>query len=286
MVVVVAHRCRGHPTSRCQPLLARRHVCSRSPPPTPSHEPLVSLLVKVWKGEAFRLWVDLWASLYDDESKSAELLHEVHDTYYLVAVVDNNFIDGNLWQVCNVCLCIIPNFFFLLGARCLQETRTCRVPCCCFLLLHRSVASYLLQCVAFFVLLSLMLSSMCSMVRRLVSWLARARFWCCALFSLTTCDCAYSCLACAPVSTHPPTSGQPEKEVKDPRSVKKLQRSRCFSGPCKKPMLRKKAAPPTMRRFFLRALPRPARRHMQRREALLRSASAGLPFGDRNFKAW
>lgn len=54
----------------------------------------------MWKGEAFRLWVDLWASLYDDESRSAELLHEVHDTYYLVAVVDNNFVDGNLWEVC------------------------------------------------------------------------------------------------------------------------------------------------------------------------------------------
>ena len=45
------------------------------------------------------MWVDLWASLYDDESKSAELLHEMHDTYYLVAVVDNDFIDGNLWEV-------------------------------------------------------------------------------------------------------------------------------------------------------------------------------------------
>lgn len=54
---------------------------------------------KVWKGEAFRLWVDLWASLYDDESRSAELLHEMHDSYYLVAVVDNDFIDGNLWEV-------------------------------------------------------------------------------------------------------------------------------------------------------------------------------------------
>ncbi|CAM9209721.1 unnamed protein product [Ectocarpus sp. 6 AP-2014] len=53
----------------------------------------------VWKGEAFRLWVDLWASLYDDESKSAELLHDIHDSYYLVAVVDNNFIDGNLWEI-------------------------------------------------------------------------------------------------------------------------------------------------------------------------------------------
>ncbi|CAM9308538.1 unnamed protein product [Ectocarpus sp. 12 AP-2014] len=53
----------------------------------------------VWKGEAFRLWVDMWASLYDDESKSAELLHDIHDSYYLVAVVDNNFVDGNLWEI-------------------------------------------------------------------------------------------------------------------------------------------------------------------------------------------
>ncbi|CAN0405301.1 unnamed protein product, partial [Ectocarpus sp. 13 AM-2016] len=56
-------------------------------------------MCQVWKGEAFRLWVDMWASLYDDESKSAELLHDIHDSYYLVAVVDNNFIDGNLWEV-------------------------------------------------------------------------------------------------------------------------------------------------------------------------------------------
>lgn len=67
---------------------------------SPSFSSTPASVLKVWKGEAFRLWVDLWASLYDDESKSAELLHEVHDTYYLVAVVDNNFIDGNLWEVC------------------------------------------------------------------------------------------------------------------------------------------------------------------------------------------
>ncbi|CAN0144090.1 unnamed protein product [Ascophyllum nodosum] len=53
----------------------------------------------VWKDEAFRLWVDLWASLYDDESRSAELLYGIHDSYYLVAVVDNDFIDGNLWEI-------------------------------------------------------------------------------------------------------------------------------------------------------------------------------------------
>ncbi|CAM9644273.1 unnamed protein product [Choristocarpus tenellus] len=54
----------------------------------------------VWKDEAFRLWIDLWASVYDDESKSAALLHEIHDTYFLVAIVDNDYISGNLWEVC------------------------------------------------------------------------------------------------------------------------------------------------------------------------------------------
>lgn len=54
---------------------------------------------KVWKDEAFRLWIDLWASLYDDESLSAALLHNIHDSYFLVAVVDNDFIDAHLWEV-------------------------------------------------------------------------------------------------------------------------------------------------------------------------------------------
>lgn len=54
---------------------------------------------QVWKDEAFRLWIDLWASLYDDESLSAAVLHDIYDTYFLVAVVDNDFIDGNIWKV-------------------------------------------------------------------------------------------------------------------------------------------------------------------------------------------
>lgn len=73
----------------------------------------------MWKGEAFRLWVDLWASLYDDESRSAELLHEVHDSYYLVAVVDNNFVDGNLWEVCTMCDICVMCVCDLLGTVCL-----------------------------------------------------------------------------------------------------------------------------------------------------------------------
>ena len=53
----------------------------------------------VWKDEAFSLWLEQWATIYDDESLSYELLHNIHDTYMLVNVVDNNFINGDLFQI-------------------------------------------------------------------------------------------------------------------------------------------------------------------------------------------
>ena len=49
----------------------------------------------VWAKEAFSLWTDTWASLYDDDSQSSELLYDIHDNYYLVAVVDNDFVHGS-----------------------------------------------------------------------------------------------------------------------------------------------------------------------------------------------
>ncbi|CAM9420135.1 unnamed protein product [Phaeothamnion confervicola] len=53
----------------------------------------------VWKEEAFRLWIELWASLYDDETKSSALLHAVHDAYFLVAIIDNDYVAGGLWDI-------------------------------------------------------------------------------------------------------------------------------------------------------------------------------------------
>ena len=53
----------------------------------------------VWKDEAFSLWLEQWAVLYDDESLSFDLLHNVHDTYMLVNVVDNNFQSGDLFAI-------------------------------------------------------------------------------------------------------------------------------------------------------------------------------------------
>ena len=53
----------------------------------------------VWSEEAFQLWTSAWASLYDDETDSAALLYDIHDRYYLVAIVDNEYIESDLYSV-------------------------------------------------------------------------------------------------------------------------------------------------------------------------------------------
>jgi methylenetetrahydrofolate reductase (NADPH) len=50
----------------------------------------------IWKQDAFSLWMSEWANIYDKESKSYKLLERFHNSYYLVFIVDNNYIDGNL----------------------------------------------------------------------------------------------------------------------------------------------------------------------------------------------
>lgn len=45
----------------------------------------------VWRNEAFDLWTHLWATAYLEDSRSAALLHDIHDSYYLVAIIDNDF---------------------------------------------------------------------------------------------------------------------------------------------------------------------------------------------------
>jgi methylenetetrahydrofolate reductase (NADPH) len=53
----------------------------------------------VWSQEAFQLWLESWASLYDDETESSSLLYHINETYYLVALVDNDFIDSKLYDL-------------------------------------------------------------------------------------------------------------------------------------------------------------------------------------------
>uniref|UniRef100_A0A674ANI7 Methylenetetrahydrofolate reductase (NADPH) n=2 Tax=Salmo trutta TaxID=8032 RepID=A0A674ANI7_SALTR len=61
-----------------------------------------------WKDEAFALWIEQWAKLYEDESPSRMIIKYIHDNYFLVNLVDNDFpLDNCLWQV-------IDNMFELL----------------------------------------------------------------------------------------------------------------------------------------------------------------------------
>ncbi|MDC0231411.1 methylenetetrahydrofolate reductase [Aureispira] len=50
----------------------------------------------IWKEDAFSLWLNEWGNIYEEQTKSYELLKHIHDNYYLVFVVDNDYINGNL----------------------------------------------------------------------------------------------------------------------------------------------------------------------------------------------
>jgi len=51
---------------------------------------------KVWKDEALCLWISKWASIYSDGSPSKELITKIYNSYYLVNIVDNNFIEKEI----------------------------------------------------------------------------------------------------------------------------------------------------------------------------------------------
>ncbi|XVE84689.1 hypothetical protein DITRI_Ditri17bG0033600 [Diplodiscus trichospermus] len=53
----------------------------------------------VWKDEAFEIWSRAWASLYPDNDPSKKLLEEVQSSYYLVSLVDNDYVGGDIFAV-------------------------------------------------------------------------------------------------------------------------------------------------------------------------------------------
>jgi methylenetetrahydrofolate reductase (NADPH) len=56
------------------------------------------VFVNIWKDEAFALWQSQWASLYEVGSDSHSVLENISKTYYLVHIVDNNFIQPSLFK--------------------------------------------------------------------------------------------------------------------------------------------------------------------------------------------
>ena len=51
------------------------------------------------KDEAFELWTREWETLYEPSSESARLIRTMRQNYYLVNVVDNDFVNGDLYGV-------------------------------------------------------------------------------------------------------------------------------------------------------------------------------------------
>ncbi len=49
--------------------------------------------------EAFALWLSQWQSIYDSGSSSHALIQEIHDTYFLVNMVDNDYVHGDIFAV-------------------------------------------------------------------------------------------------------------------------------------------------------------------------------------------
>jgi len=57
-----------------------------------------SVFVNIWKDEAFALWQSQWANLYEEDSVSRTVLENIAKTYFLVHIVDNNFLQPNLYK--------------------------------------------------------------------------------------------------------------------------------------------------------------------------------------------
>jgi len=58
-----------------------------------------------WKDEAFALWEHQWGRIYPEKSKAREIIHTIHDTYYLINLVDNDYVAGNkLFDILDIVL--------------------------------------------------------------------------------------------------------------------------------------------------------------------------------------
>jgi hypothetical protein len=49
----------------------------------------------VWSEEAFSLWSGMWLNLYEMGTESYELIERIRDTYFLVAIIDNDYVSSS-----------------------------------------------------------------------------------------------------------------------------------------------------------------------------------------------
>ena len=50
----------------------------------------------IWKDEAFSIWMNDWAAIYEKKSISYSVLKKIYENYYLVNIVDNDFINSKM----------------------------------------------------------------------------------------------------------------------------------------------------------------------------------------------
>ncbi|KAM7266338.1 hypothetical protein ACFE04_004235 [Oxalis oulophora] len=51
----------------------------------------------IWKDEAFEIWSRGWAELYPESDPSRKVIHKVQSSYYLVSLVDNDYVHGDIF---------------------------------------------------------------------------------------------------------------------------------------------------------------------------------------------
>lgn len=54
---------------------------------------------KIWKDEAFDIWLSEWASLYEENSKSSKILNDIYKTWFLVSAVENDYINKSIFEL-------------------------------------------------------------------------------------------------------------------------------------------------------------------------------------------
>lgn len=45
------------------------------------------------------MWETQWGNAYEEGSVSRKLIKEIVDTYFLINIVDNNYISGNIFAI-------------------------------------------------------------------------------------------------------------------------------------------------------------------------------------------
>jgi methylenetetrahydrofolate reductase (NADPH) len=53
----------------------------------------------IWKDEAFEIWRQEWGSLYPEGSASRQVLEEIHATYWLLNLVENDYTGGDIFAI-------------------------------------------------------------------------------------------------------------------------------------------------------------------------------------------